>query len=469
MMVLPFLLLPSAVPDGPLSLGYELRFLDLAKYPLAVCNDGSPAAYYMHKGTKATRFVLHQQGGWWCWDDYSCQVRWDHFANHSTEFRTLMSTASLAKLTQEHDTFNGEKNTGIMAHNASANPMAAASKAFLVYCSSDSHAGNRTTSTPSGRTWHFRGKEIVRAVVAELAATERLAEATHFLLTGGSAGGMATLNNADWVGKLVKAAAPTARFVAMPDSGYFMDVMPGAMCAKPETYECKCAQGGGAEAGHSWLGPGQTLAQQAQNMLGYTGGLPDESCVVAHGRWGAWRCYLGQYAAAHLSTPTLLLQSQIDEWQGFWNGFFSYATDRMAYDYAAWFRTAQRTALVESLSASSNLRAFSPNCYHHGLSYDARFWSVRTGGWSAATMLEAMLDGSAGPTLAMDDCAGLPCSPETAAAYADECSPVERPTAAVLDGRGQRQQPPPPLLHAPVHGAPATANAAHSLHANTSQ
>ena len=37
------------------------------------------------------------------------------------------------------------------------------------YCSSDSHAGNSTTATgSSGHAWHFRGKEIVRAVVAEL-------------------------------------------------------------------------------------------------------------------------------------------------------------------------------------------------------------------------------------------------------------------------------------------------------------
>ena len=68
------------------------------------------------------RFVLHQQGGWWCWDEYSCKVRWDHFANHTTEKRTLMSTVALAALTQQYDTFNGEKNTGIMTHNASVRP-----------------------------------------------------------------------------------------------------------------------------------------------------------------------------------------------------------------------------------------------------------------------------------------------------------------------------------------------------------
>ena len=44
----------AGVPDGPLSLNYDLAFLD--DYPLAICNDGSPAAYYFHRGTDPTRY-----------------------------------------------------------------------------------------------------------------------------------------------------------------------------------------------------------------------------------------------------------------------------------------------------------------------------------------------------------------------------------------------------------------------------
>jgi hypothetical protein len=225
--------LVNPIPAGPLSLGYELKFVDTKVHPHAVCNDGTPAAYYIYR-SDPTQWVLHQQGGWWCWDDYSCQVRWDHFANHSSELRTLMSTAALADLTKQHDTFNGEKNTGIMAHNRSFNPVAGATKVFLVYCSSDAHAGNTSvqSSLTPGRQWHFRGKEILRAVMAELVAKEGLsAAATYFVLTGGSAGGMATLNNADWVGQLVRQAAPHAKFVAMP----------GAVCARtgaPHAGQC---------------------------------------------------------------------------------------------------------------------------------------------------------------------------------------------------------------------------------------
>ena len=41
----------AATKDGPLDNGYKLKFIDTRKHPLAVCNDGSPGAYYIHDGT----------------------------------------------------------------------------------------------------------------------------------------------------------------------------------------------------------------------------------------------------------------------------------------------------------------------------------------------------------------------------------------------------------------------------------
>lgn len=237
-----------------------------------------------------------------------------------------------------------------MAHNSSVNPMGNASKVFLVYCSSDAHAGNRSAGTTAGAgvsKWHFRGKAIVTAVLAELAASHGLLQARQVVLTGGSAGGMATINNADYVAGLLAEIAPTARFVAMPDSGYFLDVAPGQLCALPDRYECLCAAGAASNGaggsgwtpgwmrsdGHSWLGTGQTLAQQVQALVVYSQGQPDASCVAAHGgRFGAWRCYLGQYAAPFLEVPSLFLQNQVDEWQGFWNGFWNYTADADAFE-----------------------------------------------------------------------------------------------------------------------------------------
>ena len=118
----------AATKDGPLDNGYKLKFIDTRKHPLAVCNDGSPGAYYVHDGDCPHKtFVIHQQGGWWCWDDFSCSVRWEHFEDATkrapTEKRHLMSTKMLKDTTQRFNTFNGEKNTGLMVtRNATADP-----------------------------------------------------------------------------------------------------------------------------------------------------------------------------------------------------------------------------------------------------------------------------------------------------------------------------------------------------------
>jgi len=57
--------------------------------------------------------VVHQQGGWWCWDEYSCDVRWAHFPPGNpkpTERRSLMSSKPIKEMTALHNTFNGEQN-----------------------------------------------------------------------------------------------------------------------------------------------------------------------------------------------------------------------------------------------------------------------------------------------------------------------------------------------------------------------
>lgn len=162
-------------------------------------------------------------------------------------------------------------------------------------------------------------------------------------------------------------------------------------------------------------------------MHAYSAGAPDASCAAHHGEWGAWRCYLGQYAAPFLGSTTLLLQNQVDEWQGFMNGFFAYATDAKAFDYATWFRGETSALLRGNAAANENLYVFAPNCYHHGLSYDDIYFQVTVDKWTVASMLGALFDAAASPPprVVLDDCAGLPCSPATSG-HAD-CRPVDPP------------------------------------------
>ena len=98
--------------------------------------------------------------------------------------------------------------------------------------------------------WHFRGKEIVRAVLEELISLHGMRSVQSFVLSGISAGGMATFNNADYVHEYLRIFAPDLRsYWAVPDSGWFQDVMPNQLCHDPLHYECQCAAGAAARQG----------------------------------------------------------------------------------------------------------------------------------------------------------------------------------------------------------------------------
>lgn len=52
--------------------------------------------------------------------------------------------------------------------------------------------------------WPFRGKRIIAAVLEDLFLQHGLGNATHVLLTGNSAGGVGAMNNADWIGSVLR-------------------------------------------------------------------------------------------------------------------------------------------------------------------------------------------------------------------------------------------------------------------------
>ena len=76
---------------------------------------------------------------------------------------------------------------------------------FVPYCTGDEHKGQRTTAPkeayPKG-TWgfYFTGHTNLEHIIADLktSTAPAIASASHILLTGGSAGGMGVLANADF-------------------------------------------------------------------------------------------------------------------------------------------------------------------------------------------------------------------------------------------------------------------------------
>ena len=168
--------------------------LDLGRFPTAVCNDGSPGAYYIteargHKGHPAAPHVwlVFLQGGGWCWDAASCAAR------HANE-PGLMSSDSFPPVRDA---------TGIFSPDPALSPFATANKVYVPYCSSDAFVGN--VGKDPGGAWHFRGQDLVKATLDALQrrASSPLA-AGHAVYFGGcSAGGRGALFNYEYLPELL--------------------------------------------------------------------------------------------------------------------------------------------------------------------------------------------------------------------------------------------------------------------------
>jgi hypothetical protein len=135
-------------------------------------------------------------------------------------------------------------------------------------------------------TIFYRGHRILRANIAALKA-RGLDAATEVVISGCSAGGLATYLHADAWG----AALPNAKKVtALPDSGFFLDF----------------------NATGSRLGYG-ALMRWVCGAMNSTGGLP-AACVAANPA-DPCKCIFAEHVVATAKVPLFPLQSKYDSWQ----------------------------------------------------------------------------------------------------------------------------------------------------------
>ena len=133
----------------------------------AVCNDGTPAAYYFAPGSPSSKtFLVYLSGGGQCYDAASCAGRGDGslYPHHNCS----TSDASKPCFLSSKDYGATCNKTGIFSEDPAANrPLHGAHKAYVPYCSSDAHMGD-------GEQFglQFRGRRIVDAVLAAQPAGE---------------------------------------------------------------------------------------------------------------------------------------------------------------------------------------------------------------------------------------------------------------------------------------------------------
>eukprot|EP01121_Diplochlamys_sp_Union-15-3_P004235 TRINITY_DN1425_c0_g3_i3.p1 TRINITY_DN1425_c0_g3~~TRINITY_DN1425_c0_g3_i3.p1 ORF type:complete len:293 (-),score=41.21 TRINITY_DN1425_c0_g3_i3:27-905(-) len=203
---------------------------------------------------------------------------------------------------------------------------------FIRYCDGGSFSGDNDTITDyRGTQLYFRGKRILQAVFNDLYTNRGLQNATDVVISGCSAGGLATFLHVDWWKNNL---SPTTKVRGMPDSGFFLD------------YESPVKK---YHSSMIWV----------FNQMNSSSGV-NEDCINYYRSTGdTWKCIFAEHTSPFIQTPIFPLQSEYDEWQIYED---LNSTDPKAIN--AWGETL--TNLVKTnLLAKPQHGIFLDSCQHH--------------------------------------------------------------------------------------------------------
>jgi len=308
------------------------------------CNDGSPAGYYFRPGygNGSKTWVIRLQGGGWCWDIKSCEDRWNtapYFMSSKGLPKTMNDSTLIA-----HWVAHG----GITSSNETINPyFYNSNQVYVWYCSSDSFLGNQTANAETGN-WIFRGKDIIVSLIHQLIHSRGIGNAKRILLSGDSAGGVAALNNADFVFELLKDHVSGVDYKTLVDAGWFLDTPP---YGNTDFSFRKCGQG---------------LWSNWKSIF-------DETCMKSF-PGEEWKCFHAQYAYPFVTTSLFSHEFEYD-WANLWfNGINGPPFNQTETVYVQSFRKLM-------LSLTRNIPyVFEPACFKHEIIDTNLFSSIVVNG-----------------------------------------------------------------------------------------
>lgn len=162
---------------------------------------------------------------------------------------------------------------------------------YMFYCDGTSFSGDREApvEVPGAKVSpiFFRGKRIMDANIADLLAHRDLGDASRVVLSGHSAGGLATYLHADYLRTLLPSTLKM--YSAVPDAGFFLD--------HADT------------TGKRSFGEGMRATFALANC---TGSFNAKCLAEANADTD---CIFPQNFAQHIQTPLFVTQSQYDAWQ----------------------------------------------------------------------------------------------------------------------------------------------------------
>ncbi|KAJ1282877.1 hypothetical protein BS78_03G085100 [Paspalum vaginatum] len=254
----------------------ELTLVTAAHDKGAVCLDGSPPGYHLQAGAGAgsSSWLVHLEGGGWCDTVRGCSAR---------------KTTGLgsSRFMQKQVNF-----TGILSNDPVLNPdFYSWNRVFVRYCDGASFAGDSQLHegdqqiNGNSSTLFFRGLRIWEAVLEEL-MQKGLAQSKQALLTGCSAGGLATLLHCD---DFRARFPPGVSVKCLPDAGFFLDAKD--LSGKRSMW---------------------SVYNGVVHLQNVTEVLPKD-CLLANK--DPTECFFPAELIKSISTPTLIVNSAYDSWQ----------------------------------------------------------------------------------------------------------------------------------------------------------
>lgn len=332
---------PIPADPGSIPADFTKQTIDLATYPDAVCNDGSPAVFYIQRGigasaaANANKTVIGLRGGGFCLSDADCRARPSD----------LKSSISYPSQTAPE---------GMLSSDASNDTFRSWNRVSVPYCSSDFFSGD-VGGTGSAINFRFRGAKIIAAVVQTLNRQYGIGKAGDtVILAGGSAGAVGAFINAN----RVRAALPGASVLALIDAGIYPDVAPLLPGTPPWT----------------------SVRDLGPIGLGYWNGQVDADCAAANPA-NPGNCYLFEHAESTLHTPFFVIQNARDA-VGIRNvGLLQNDGNIVTTTVASWVRAIYLPAMGNilrplGLSSGQGVFAVCMDPAVHTLSTDTALWTT---------------------------------------------------------------------------------------------
>jgi Pectinacetylesterase len=385
---------------GGLGAGTDLQRItvDTKRFPEALCNDGSPAVFYIGRYTKdedRNKWIIFLQGGGACGNAQACAERW---CSIDTNYGMDKMTSTLTKASIRGNGFMDP---------SSANHFGSWNRVLVFYCSSDEWTGTKTSTVHASLNnvgadfaINFKGSLIVDAVIDTLRRTGRrravlppgtpalnalpdLDDATHVLFAGSSGGGQGVKNNADRVGAALKGRKPSLVYRALIDAAFLplLETQDYSRTVGCQTDPVHCSYATSQQ--ESWTLTDQTLR----------GSRVDESCLTwhaAHQPGTEWRCGDSTHLSAHhITTPFFIHMDEQDSnigGQYIDEGFgsaadFGRAVEKQLRDLATYNATAEEGSVKNGGAPLATPGAFGPQCTNHeSFTNDGAVYGVKVDG-----------------------------------------------------------------------------------------